>query len=153
MAQERWTPDKIIALYSEGYEDIEVIRAMGTTSKKFYKAYASDPVFREVVDMGRDYALAWNVEQSRVKLNDKDFNTGLFRARMENLHGWSNKVENKNANINADIPTEEVLQRLGALLPSVGHLLPQEQREALAKLASPQNPAQAAVAWTEVSDD
>lgn len=125
---------EIIDLYSQGYTDIEVIKAMGITRKQFEREYQVNKIFRDIVDRGRDYCEAWHYEQSRTKLGDKDFNVSLYSKRMDNVFGWSTKVETKNANINAEINSEDVAARLSALLPNVMHLLPKEKQEELKRL-------------------
>jgi hypothetical protein len=129
--KKNWRPSEIVDLYSKGYSDIEVIREMEITRKEFDRMYATNAVFRDVIDRGRDYAEAWNLAQSRENLHNKDFNTALFTKRMENLYAWASKVEQKNANINADLSSDEIVAKLATMLPNVAHLLPKEKLEEL----------------------
>lgn len=116
-----WTAQQIIDLYSEGYTDIEVCKAMGVTRRQFEKMVATNHHFREIVERGRDYAEAWNLEQSRINLNNKDFSVPLFNARMQNLFNWSQKTDqtSKALNLNAGVTREELIERLKTHLPEL----------------------------------
>jgi AraC-like DNA-binding protein len=116
-----WTAQQIIDLYSEGYTDIEVCRAMGITRRQFEKMVATNPHFRDIVERGRDYAEAWNLEQSRLNLNNRDFSVPLFNARMQNLFNWSQKTDQntKSLNINESVTREELIERLRSHIPEL----------------------------------
>lgn len=115
------TADYIIGLYKEGYTDIEVCAECEMTRKEFEHRLKSQPVFREVIEMGRDAAEAWNLRQSRLHLKDKDFNTALFNSRMQNLYGWSQKVDQntKSLNVNAEMTKEQLIEKLKEHVPGL----------------------------------
>lgn len=115
------TADQIIELYRAGYSDVEVCRELEITKRQFEKMKAVNPIFRAVVERGNDYAEAWNLEQSRVNLHNKDFNTTLFNTRMQNMYAWSQKVDQntKALNVNAEMSKEELLKKLESYLPEL----------------------------------
>lgn len=115
------TADQIIDLYKQGMSDVEVCRELEITKRQFEKMKAVNPIFRAVVERGNDYAEAWNLEQSRVNLHNKDFNTTLFNTRMMNMFGWSQKVDQntKALNVNAEMSKEELLKKLESYLPEL----------------------------------
>jgi transketolase len=115
------TADQIIDLYKQGYSDVEVCRELEITKRQFEKMKAVNPIFRAVVERGNDYAEAWNLEQSRVNLHNKDFNTTLFNTRMQNMYAWSQKVDQntKALNVNAEMSKEELLKKLESYLPEL----------------------------------
>lgn len=115
------TADQIIDLYKQGMSDVEVCRELEITKRQFEKMKAVNPIFRAVVERGNDYAEAWNLEQSRVNLHNKDFNTTLFNTRMQNLYAWSQKVDQntKALNVNAEMSKEELLKKLESYLPEL----------------------------------
>lgn len=115
------TADQIIDLYKLGYSDVEVCRELEITKRQFEKMKAVNPIFRAVVERGNDYAEAWNLEQSRVNLHNKDFNTTLFNTRMQNMYAWSQKVDQntKALNVNAEMSKEELLKKLESYLPEL----------------------------------
>lgn len=115
------TASQIIDLYKQGYSDVEVCRELEITKRQFEKMKAVNPIFREVIERGNDYAEAWNLEQSRVNLQNKDFNTTLFNTRMQNMFGWSQKVDQntKALNVNAEMSKEELLKKLESYLPEL----------------------------------
>lgn len=122
--QKKFTASKIIDLFKQGYTDEEVADELDVTMKEWNRMCERNPTFREVVERGREAAYAWNLRQSRQKLDDKDFNTTLFKIRMQNLHGWSDKTEtaNKNMSLNADVSKEELLKRLQSFGPELAKL-------------------------------
>lgn len=115
------TADQIIDLYKQGMSDVEVCRELEITKRQFEKMKAVNPIFRAVVERGNDYAEAWNLEQSRVNLHNKDFNTTLFNTRMQNMYAWSQKVDQntKALNVNAEMSKEELLKKLESYLPEL----------------------------------
>lgn len=125
-----WTPTEIIAMYSEGMTDYEVIKKLGITKRQFDKLCATNPIFRDIVERGNDYSLAWNIEQSRLNLSNKEFNSQLFNIRMQNLHSWSQKVDQntKSLNVNAEMTKEDLLKKLESYLPD---LIPQGKQSAI----------------------
>jgi hypothetical protein len=115
------TAAQIIELYKQGYSDVEVCRELEITKRQFEKMKAVNPIFRDLIEKGNDYAEAWNLEQSRVNLQNKDFNTTLFNTRMQNMFGWSQKVDQntKALNVNAEMSKEELLKKLESYLPEL----------------------------------
>jgi hypothetical protein len=84
--------------YSEGKSDLAVCKDLGVSKKQFDSYIARSEPFREAVEFGRELAQAWWEEQSRINLQNKDFNTALFKARMQKFYDWSDKVDQKNTN-------------------------------------------------------
>lgn len=115
------TAAEIIELYRAGYSDVEVCAELGITKRQFQKMCATNPLFRDVVERGNDYAEAWNLAQSRLNLQNKEFNTTLFNSRMSNLYGWAQKVDQstKALNVNAEMSKEELLKKLESYLPEL----------------------------------
>ena len=116
-----WSATDIIDLYRQGYTNVEVCNELGITKRQFEKMCQVNPAFRDVVERGNDAAEAWNLMQSRVNISNKDFNTTLFNSRMQNLYGWSQKVDQntKALNVNADMTKEELLKKLQTYLPDL----------------------------------
>jgi site-specific recombinase XerD len=123
---QNWTTH-MIDLFSEGRSDIEVIKALGITRKQFNSYYDRSQAFRDLVDWGRDLAEAWWVEQSRTNLGDKNFNTTLYKARMQKFYDWSDKVDTQNKNVNTEVDLKKLQQELADRLPEMMKLIPTEQ--------------------------
>lgn len=120
-------PQQIIDFYKEGMSDIEICRELGITKRTFNSWYDNNPAFRSIVDMGRDFAEAWWDSQWRSGVRNKDVNPGILKPVMQQRYGWTDKTENKNANINADLTLEQMMERLSQQLA----LLPPEQAKLL----------------------
>lgn len=111
----------IIDLYKQGYTNVEVAEYMELTKRQFAQMCQTNPAFREIVERGNDIAEAWNLRQGRENLKDKDFNTPLYKARMAQLYGWADRVEQntKQLSVNAEVTKEELVKRLQAYMPEL----------------------------------
>lgn len=125
-----WT-QRLLELYEEGRSDIEVCKELGITKRQFNNYITQSPGFRQLVEMGRDRAEAWWMEQSRGSLRDRDFNTVLWNKHMQNRYGWSDKQDTRSANVNLEGDVEkltlELKQKLNTILP----LISEEKKQAL----------------------
>lgn len=110
------SPEEIIELYKEGRSDTEICRAIGITKRQFQKEYDRNSAWRALVDMGRDFAEAWWDEQWRTGVRNKDVNPNILKPVMQQRYGWADKTESKNANINAELTREQIVERLSQQL-------------------------------------
>ena len=83
--------EKILALYSEGMSDYEVMTELRLHWNTF-KRFMADAEFAEVVQFGRQCSRAWWEKQGRVNLNNKDFSAVLWKTNVQNRIGWSDKT-------------------------------------------------------------
>jgi hypothetical protein len=87
----------ILLMYDGGVSDFEVMRVY-KLRKQDWNRLMNDTVtsdFAEVIDFGRILAQAWWMEQGRVGLGKKGFNTNLWNINMQNRWGWSTKTEDR----------------------------------------------------------
>lgn len=112
--------ETMINLYREGRSDVEVRRELGVT-KKQWENYMRNQAFAEMVEWGRELAEAWWTEQSRVNLQNKDFNTTLFKARMARFYDWHDKVESKNNNTGVEADLKRLKGELNDKLKQLGY--------------------------------
>jgi hypothetical protein len=122
----------MVTLYAEGRSDLAVCKEIGLSKKRFNHYYDNNPSFRELVDYGRELAQAWWEDQSRINLQNKDFNANLYKTRMANAYGWHDKVQTDNKNVNAEMDLARLRQELVDRLPEVMKLIPAEQVKHLA---------------------
>lgn len=127
---ENWVT-QMIALYTEGRHDTEVRRELGITKRQWDSYMTRSREFVELVEWGRELAEAWHYEQSRVNLQNKEFNTTLYKTRMSNIYGWADKVDNRNANANLQMDAEQLRKELGDRLPEVLRLIGKDEAAAL----------------------
>ena len=87
---ENWE-EKILDLYSQGMSDYEVMTQLRLHDSTF-KRFMAEPDFAEVIQFGRQCSRAWWEEQGRINLNNKDFNSALWKTNVQNRLGWSDKT-------------------------------------------------------------
>ena len=84
---------KVRELYDEGATDVEVMKELKWTEKKFSEYYTTSEGFKALVDFGRLSAKAWWMQKGRKNLENRSFNTPLYAIYMKNNFGWSEKQE------------------------------------------------------------
>lgn len=85
--------NKARELYDEGATDVEVMKELKWTEKKFSEYYTTSEGFKALVDFGRLSAKAWWMQKGRKNLENRSFNTPLYAIYMKNNFGWSEKQE------------------------------------------------------------
>lgn len=85
--------NKVRELYDEGATDVEVMKELKWTEKKFSEYYSTSEGFKALVDFGRLSAKAWWMQKGRKNLENRSFNTPLYAIYMKNNFGWSEKQE------------------------------------------------------------
>lgn len=108
--------------YAQGYSDPEICRLLGISKKQFQQYIARSQPFADLVEYGHDLAEAWALEQNRKFVTDKDITANNVKAlekRLENMHGWSSKVESKNANLNLEADVAKLKQELASIAPDM----------------------------------
>lgn len=115
---------RLLSLYEEGRSDVEVCKELGITKRQFTNYLQQSSGFRQLVEAGRDRAESWWMEQSRLAIRDRDFNTALWNKHMQNRYGWTDKTDTRNANVTADLDvkqlTEEFKNKMATILPMIG---------------------------------
>ena len=117
--------ETMVELYSKGYSDVEVCTSLGVSKKQFSHYINTSPAFAEIVEYGHDLAEAWAYKKNREFVESKDATANNVKAlekRMENMHGWSSKVESKNANLNLEGDVAKLKEELNSLLPEMAKL-------------------------------
>lgn len=79
--------------YAVGADDVEIMAALGISRKEFEKNYEDNPVFKQLVDIGRVASAAWWRRSARQNLFNKDFNNSVWSFTMKNRFGWADKSE------------------------------------------------------------
>lgn len=83
--------ETMLDMYSMGASDYEVMSEL-RLHYDLWQRLMLDEHFREVVIMGRQDARAFWYSEGRKNLHNKDFNTSLWKAFLENRYGWSSKT-------------------------------------------------------------
>lgn len=83
--------EKMLALYSEGMSDYEVMTELRLHYNTFTR-FMAEPEFAEVVQFGRQCSKAWWERQGRINLCNKEFNASLWNTNVQNRLGWSQKT-------------------------------------------------------------
>jgi hypothetical protein len=110
-------------LYEQGYSDAEVRVHLGL-SKKQWNRYLENPYFAEWVEWGNDLAEAWAHKMNRefvTKENISAQNVKSLEKRLENMHGWSSKVENRADNKSVEKDLKRLQDNLNEKLKELGY--------------------------------
>lgn len=102
--------DTLIEEYRNGASDIEVCDALGVSRAYFDSQYSSDPVWKELIDLGRQASTAWWYRWGRKNLLNKSANTALWNFNMKNRFGWAEKSESTSNTLPTEQKTLEELQ-------------------------------------------
>lgn len=109
--------------YLKGMADVEIRRELKIT-KGLWDALYNDVEshsFREIVNIGREYAQAWWLTKGREALHDKSFNANLWHMNMKNRYGWSDKTTIETKDV-AEMSRDELLASLEKLGPRLKKL-------------------------------
>lgn len=117
------TAEQVTELYKQGCSDKQVYTRLGIPRRQWERELADNAIFRAIVEMGRDYAEAFWEDQWIDGIRNKDVNPNILKPVMQQRYGWSDKTESKNANINAELTPEQMMERLSQQLRQ----LPQDQ--------------------------
>lgn len=128
-------PQLVLDAYGEGKSDLAVCKILGISRKKFMDAYSRNNSFRELVDYGRELSEAWWEDKARENIGNKNFNTNLYKAYMQQKFDWSDKVDTKNANLNLETDVAKLKEELHSRLETL-KLLPSEPVKAIAHEAT-----------------
>lgn len=79
--------------YKSGADDVEIMAALGISRKEFEKNYSDNPIFKQLVDIGRVASAAWWRSTARKNIFNKDFNNSVWSFTMKNRFGWTDKSE------------------------------------------------------------
>jgi len=96
-------PLQFIALSREGLSDVEIAAEFGvsvTTLRGWSERFAD---FNTAYDIGKDMHEAWWLREGKENLDNRSYNTGLFKFLAGNKLGYSDKMESKNLNITAGV--------------------------------------------------
>jgi|AntAceMinimDraft_6_1070360.scaffolds.fasta_scaffold26428_2 hypothetical protein len=119
---ENWT-GKVLALYGQGRKDLAICKELGMTKRQFEMAINSSSGFKDMVEFGRELSQNFWEEQSRLNLENKEFNTTLYKMHMQQFHGWSDKAETKGSQTlsasDIDKLKHQVVDRLPELMKLV----------------------------------
>lgn len=122
ISKDNW-PDLMIALYREGRSDMAVCNKLGIQRRTFDKHYRDSEKFRDLVEYGRACAESWWEEEARANINNKNFNTGLFKAYMGKHYGWGSKNETT-ITTKTETDIDKLKLELSHLLPEMIKLIP-----------------------------
>ena len=91
---------RVSNLFDEGGSIAEVSRMMGINRSTFRSwTDGTDMLkkpFREIVELGKEAAEAWWLQQGRENIDNRSFNNSLWSLNMVNRYSWnSNKKEER----------------------------------------------------------
>jgi len=96
-------PIEFLRLAKEGNNEVE-IAALFNISIYTLRGWAEKfESFNTAYEIGQSMYEAWWHQQGKNNLDNRGYNTGLFKYMTMNTLGWSDKNESKNLNVNAGV--------------------------------------------------
>lgn len=120
--KEDWAETMLLA-YREGRSDLAVCSRIGIQTKQFAAYYRTNERFRDLVDFGRQLAESYWENQARENLQNKNFNSSLYKAYMAKHYGWTTKQETTVTN-KTEYDVERLRQEVVDMLPDLMKLVP-----------------------------
>jgi orotate phosphoribosyltransferase-like protein len=99
--------EKVVELLKEGASIEEIGLELNVGYSTIYKWMDMYPEFGEAIKNGREYSKGWWLQQGRIALREKEFNSTLWYMNMKNRHGWADKNENTH-NVSVEETTRKV---------------------------------------------
>lgn len=81
----------VVTEMNEGASIAEVSRTIGISRMTFGEYRKKHKEFEEAVTQGVELSLGWWMEQGRIHIKDKTFNTALYYINMKNRHHWNDQ--------------------------------------------------------------
>lgn len=94
-------PLEFINLSRAGMSDVEIAAQFGVSSTILRKWVEKHKEFSLAHEIGQAMHEAWWLTKGKDHLDDRFFQTGLFKFLTGNKLGWSDKIETKNINQNS----------------------------------------------------
>jgi len=96
-------PIQFITLSKQGKSDVEIAAAF-QVSVGTLKAWSEKFIdFNTAYEVGQALQEAWWLQEGKENLDNRGYNTGLFKFLTGNKLGYSDKIESKNLNISAGV--------------------------------------------------
>lgn len=116
---EEWT-EKLLGLYAEGMDDLEVATEMRISMRAFNKLYEMSEVFQEIVDFGRQSSQAWWHKMARKAAHKQHgIDVAGLKTNLANRYNWTDKVEQRSEAKIVDATATELRQRVLEKLKSI----------------------------------
>lgn len=96
-------PIAFIALSKEGMSDTEIAAEFGVAVKTLRGWAEKFAAFNTAYEVGQAMHEAWWLREGKDNLDNRGYNTGLFKFLTGNKLGYSDKMESKNLNITAGV--------------------------------------------------
>lgn len=96
----QYHPIQFIDLSRSGLSEIEIAAEFGIGLNTLRGWSEKFSTFHTAYEIGQALHEAWYLQQGKSGLRDRNFNTSLFKFLTGNKLGYSEKIENKNLNMN-----------------------------------------------------
>lgn len=119
---ENWVV-KMLEMASQGYHETEIRKELGVSKKQWETYVNRSPEFQELVEHCRDLSESWHYSESRKMVTGKEYsavNLNALSKRMENLYGWSTKVDNKTTTSLTVDARQQLEERLPEIITLIG---------------------------------
>lgn len=116
--------EKMLALYEEGYSDVEVAAALRIPKVRFMEMYDENTGFQKVVDVGRTLSEAWWHAVARRNLLSKGWQGSTWAFNMKNRYNWMDKVDAGGRDDNSPLNVDELQTELHNTLANIRRVNP-----------------------------
>jgi len=96
-------PLQYIRLSQMGYSDVEIASEFGVAVKTMQHWAEQFADFAMAFEIGKNACEAWWLQEAKRNLDNRNYNTGLFKFITSNKLGFSEKTESKNLNVHAGV--------------------------------------------------
>lgn len=96
-------PLDYIKLSQQGYSDVEIASEFGVSVETLRKWADTYEDFNTAWNIGKSAYEAWWLKEAKRNLDNRNYNTGLFKFITANKLGFAEKTESKNLNVHAGV--------------------------------------------------
>lgn len=93
-------PIEYIALSRQGFSEVEIAATFQVSINSIKRWAEKFESFALAYEIGQAMHETWWIEQGKLNLNSRSFNTNLFKFMTSNKLGYSDKMETKATNLN-----------------------------------------------------
>jgi len=101
--QPAFHPIQFISLAKEGMSDVEIAAEFGVSTGTLRGWSEKFADFNTAYEVGQAMHEAWWLQEGKNNLDNRGYNTGLFKFITGNKLGYSDKMESKNLNVTAGV--------------------------------------------------
>ena len=96
-------PFQLLIYAKSGMSPIQIAAEFGISTGTLEKWAMTYKDMYEAFEIAKTLHEAWYIKHGQENLDNRNYNTALFKFMAGNLHGWAEKTESRNLNVNAGV--------------------------------------------------